>query len=103
MAIGRKTGGGSRKGIPNRTTVVAKQAFQDAFDQIGGVQRLVTWAKANPDDFFKLYARLIPVEQTGPNGGAQEFNHTVTWLTSSSPTPQGLSFSRTTTEKPDGR
>jgi hypothetical protein len=37
-------------------------AFQDAFELIGGVPRLAHWADQHPTDFFKLYARLLPVE-----------------------------------------
>lgn len=41
-----------------RQSVVA--AFQDAFQQIGGTSRLALWADSHPDEFFKLYARLLP-------------------------------------------
>jgi hypothetical protein len=36
------------------------QAFNDAFEQIGGIYRLSLWADSHPDEFFKLYARLLP-------------------------------------------
>lgn len=49
-------------GTPNKTTVAAKQAFQMAFDGIGGVDALKTWAAENPTDFFKLFSKLIPVD-----------------------------------------
>ena len=72
MARGFKTGGGSRKGKPNRTTSAAKEAFSLAFEGLGGVGAFTTWARRNPTDFYKLYARLIPVESHvgGPDGGA---------------------------------
>lgn len=71
MAIGRKTGGGSRKGVPNKLTKAAREAFELAFDQVGGTSALTAWARANPTEFYKLYARLIPVEQrlSAPDGG----------------------------------
>jgi hypothetical protein len=47
-----------RRGALSRAAVV--QAFNDAFQQIGGVSRLSLWADAHPDEFFKLYARLLP-------------------------------------------
>jgi hypothetical protein len=56
--------GGRKKGVPNRTTVLAREAFNIAFHGIGGVDELVTWGKANRDEFYKLYARLIPVDVT---------------------------------------
>lgn len=42
----------------NRQDVV--HAFQNAFQMIGGVQRLALWANANPDKFYPLYAKLMP-------------------------------------------
>lgn len=59
MAAGHKTGG-RVAGTPNKTTVAAKQAFQMAFDGIGGVEALQTWAAENQTDFFKLFSKLIP-------------------------------------------
>lgn len=63
MARGKKTGGGSRKGIPNRLTRAAKEAFGLAFEKTGGVKGLTEWAQENRTEFYKLYARLIPTEQ----------------------------------------
>jgi hypothetical protein len=54
-----------RPSTPNKLTKAAKEAFALAFDGIGGVDGLVEWAQANRTDFYKLYARLIPVELTG--------------------------------------
>ena len=63
-------GKGRPKGVPNKTTLAAKEAFQFAFDKLGGGQGLASWASSNPDEFYKLYARLIPVDNThsGPEG-----------------------------------
>lgn len=38
----------------------AADAFQSAFDLIGGVPRLALWADKNPTAFFSLYSKLIP-------------------------------------------
>lgn len=38
----------------------AADAFQAAFDLIGGVPRLALWADKNPSAFFSLYSKLIP-------------------------------------------
>ena len=61
MAKGTKTGG-RVAGTPNKLTTSAKEAFALAFDAIGGGQTLATWATDNQTEFFKLYARLIPVD-----------------------------------------
>lgn len=41
----------------------AKEAFQLAFQLIGGVPRLALWAHANPTEFYRIYSKLIPQEQ----------------------------------------
>lgn len=53
--------GVSRISVPRelqRKKVV--NAFQDAFELIGGVPRLAHWADQSPSAFYKLYARLLP-------------------------------------------
>jgi hypothetical protein len=67
MAKGKKTGG-RQAGTPNVFTKSAREAFQLAFYGTGGFKELTKWAKANPTEFYKLYARLIPVEHVGEGG-----------------------------------
>lgn len=61
----------------------AAEAFQQAFDIIGGIPRLAIWADANPDKFFALYARMIPqtigpvLPETEDKGGMV----TMPWIT----------------------
>lgn len=67
-----KGAGGRPKGTPNKLTVKAKEAFQMAFDNLGGVEGMVKWAKADPDNlkvFYTLYSKLIPMDVTS-NGKA---------------------------------
>lgn len=61
MAIGKKTGG-RKKGTPNKLTRSVKLALDDAFTKIGGVSALVMWGKENPTEFYKLWAKILPVE-----------------------------------------
>ncbi len=61
MAKGYKTGG-RRPGSLNKTTANVKAAFTAAFEELGGVPALVEWARAEPTEFYKLYARLLPAE-----------------------------------------
>jgi hypothetical protein len=63
MAKGRKTGG-RRKGTPNKATESMRTAWLAAFDTLGGADGLAHWARANPDRFYTLAARLLP--QAGP-------------------------------------
>lgn len=62
-------GKGRVKGVPNKTTVAVKAALTEAFEELGGVPSLVAWGKANETEFYKLWAKLLPTEVTGPNGG----------------------------------
>lgn len=65
---GLRRGGGRTS--PNKLTRAARDAFQIAFDKIGGAEALAEWAEANRTEFYKLYGRLIPTEVTGPGGAA---------------------------------
>jgi hypothetical protein len=63
MAKGTKTGG-RKAGTPNKLTRTVKEAFEEAFNTLQeqpGV-KLGEWGKANPTEFYKLAARLIPAE-----------------------------------------
>lgn len=59
---------GRTTGTPNKLTKSAREAFGLAFDKAGGYAALTTWAKKNRTEFYKLYARLIPVEHVGAGG-----------------------------------
>ena len=58
---GKRPGAGRPKGRVNRLSRVALEAFELAFDAIGGADALAKWAKKNRTEFYKLYARRIPV------------------------------------------
>lgn len=76
----KTSGQGRPKGTPNKTTKAAREAFQFAFDKIGGAEALATWAKDNQTEFYKLYGRLIPVE-VDPGEGAGVVIFSATALT----------------------
>lgn len=61
---GHAKAGGRKKGTPNKSTASAKEAVALAFEGIGGVGRLTAWADENPGEFYKHYARLIPLDVT---------------------------------------
>lgn len=54
--------GGRRPGSPNKFTVEARTAFAIAFEGVGGVKKLIEWAKDHQSEFYRIYARLIPHE-----------------------------------------
>lgn len=61
---GHKKLGGRKKGVQNKISVSAKQAFQDAFEKRGGVDALLKWANKNETEFYKIYSKLIPIDLT---------------------------------------
>ena len=48
-------------GSKNKFTTL-KSAFIEAFEEIGGVENLVEWARCNQTEFYKMLARLMPRE-----------------------------------------
>ena len=71
MAKGFKTGG-RKKGTPNKVTASVRETFQVAFEslQTDDHANLLTWARSQPTEFYKLAAKLIPIatEVTGKDG-----------------------------------
>ena len=55
-------GKGRPPGAANKTTASVRAALEAAFEQMGGVPSLVTWATNEPTEFYKLYAKLLPVQ-----------------------------------------
>jgi hypothetical protein len=58
--------GGRKKNTPNKIKATFKTALLEAFHDLGGTEGLVRWAKKNRTEFYKLCARLIPHEVSGP-------------------------------------
>ena len=53
------------KGTPNNSTTLAKEAILAAFNskELGGVEGLIRWAKANPTAFYTgMFRTLVPHE-----------------------------------------
>jgi len=77
MALGRKTGG-RKKGTPNKTTALLKDAILQAAEAAGGepskrspggvVAYLTQQAKENPASFMSLLGKVLPTQLTGDSG-----------------------------------
>ena len=69
MARGHKTGGGSRKGVPNKITKTVKEAFEAAFKDAQAdpddPAHLARFRKENPKEFIAACSKLIPAEVKG--------------------------------------
>ena len=48
-------------GSKNKFTTL-KSAFIEAFEEIGGVDNLIEWARCNQTEFYRMLARLMPRE-----------------------------------------
>ena len=66
---GGKPGPGRPKGSANKTTKAAKDAIAEAAEKLGGVNRLVTWAKEDPLNerafWATIYPKLLPLQIAG--------------------------------------
>lgn len=59
--IGKGTPGPGRPaGSANKFTANIKGAFEEAFEQLGGVEGLTAWARENQGDFYRMVARMLP-------------------------------------------
>jgi hypothetical protein len=55
-------GRGRPKGTPNKIGALVKQNIIAVFEGIGGTKSMMTWARRNRTEFYKLYARLVPTQ-----------------------------------------
>lgn len=53
---------GRKKGVPNKTTKAVKEALVRTYVNIGGNRALAKWARENPTEFYKIWAKLLPSE-----------------------------------------
>lgn len=64
--------GGSRKGVPNKSTTLLKDAILQAATNAGGkaglVGYLTTQAIKNPGPFMALVGKVLPMQLTGADG-----------------------------------
>ena len=63
-------GNGRPKGAENKVTRAVKEAVQAAFDEVGGVDYLVTVAKEDHKTFCALLGKVIPTQVNAEIGGA---------------------------------
>ncbi len=66
-------GKGRPKGAVNKTTALFKDALITVYEKLqadagGAHAHFAGWAEENPTEFYKLAAKLIPVQLTGEDG-----------------------------------
>jgi len=59
--------GGRPKGAANKSTILVKDAFAQAFSEMQSdpTVSLAAWGKDNPTEFYKLASKLIPIQVSG--------------------------------------
>lgn len=72
---------GRPKGSPNKVNKAAKDAIADAAEALGGVERLVDWAKEDPLNervfWSSIYPKLLPLQVSGEGGGPIQYQEIV--------------------------
>lgn len=69
---GGKPGPGRPRGSPNKVTKAAKDIIAEAADRLGGVERLVAWAKEDAQNerayWSQIFPKLLPLQLSGEGG-----------------------------------
>lgn len=66
---GRKTGGGSRAGVPNKQTAELKDMILQALSEVGGAEYLKKRAEDNAGAFMSLLGRVLPMQVNASHSG----------------------------------
>ena len=88
---GRRVGAGRKLGSPNKLTGLARDAIASAADRLGGADRLVVWARADPQNerafWSQIYTKLLGVQMqiSGPEGGPVQVRQIVNEFVSPRP------------------
>ncbi len=59
---GKPKTGGRKFGTPNRLTGAFREAVLHVYNGLGGHKAFLEWARENPTEYYRIAARLIPVE-----------------------------------------
>ncbi len=63
-----EAGPGRPKGLPNRQTVAIKEAIENAFTKLGGMDYLVHVGQTDPRTFCALLSKLLPTKLSNADG-----------------------------------
>lgn len=59
MAKGFKTGG-RQPGTPNKVSKTMRESLQEVYEKLGGADGMAAWACGQPDEFYKLWIKMLP-------------------------------------------
>jgi len=59
---GKRPGSGRKLGVPNKLSSTVRENVIEVFDRIGGVEQMAVWATDNPNRFYNIYAKILPMQ-----------------------------------------
>ena len=59
---GKQKTGGRMPGAVNKLTGAFREAVQVVYDRMGGHEAFLLWARDNQTEYYRIAARLIPIE-----------------------------------------
>lgn len=78
-ALPPNAGKGRRKGVPNKTTRLLKEAILQAAEEAGGREGMIGYLRRqaieNPGPFLALLGKVLPHTIAGPDGGEIRIAH----------------------------
>ena len=79
---GRREGSGRKPGVPNKLSATVKQNVIEVFEQLGGIEHMKQWAIDNPNNFYNIYAKILPTqtEISGADGSALPIGIGITFV-----------------------
>lgn len=80
----RPPGSGRAKGTPNKSSATVRESILAVYATIGGDKAFAEWAHSNPQEYYKIYARVLPVEQGAPGTSGNPQHIVYTWQDESS-------------------
>ena len=85
FAVGNPGGPGRPKGVPNKTTQLAKNVISQAADKLGGMERLVEWAREHPANerafWTTIYPKVLPLQINAEIEGNIAVRGALVWKT----------------------
>lgn len=72
---GNPGGPGRKPGSRNKWNRIAKDAIIEVFEELGGIDAMADWARENQTEFYRHFAKLIPIT----HGGDPQNPLTVAW------------------------
>ena len=76
----RPPGSGRAKGTPNKSSGTVRESILNVYAKIGGDEAFAKWANSNPQEYYKIYARVLPVEHGAPGSAENPQNVVIRWL-----------------------